>query len=77
MLRNVTKEEAVQYVLALINDMLSGMSYMDDMMCNCEGVYARVYFLYAVDGARAQLFHQQSDVHLANQAPDPYSIFLR
>ena len=39
-LRNVTKEEAVQYVLALINDMLSGMSYINYLMCNCEGVYA-------------------------------------
>lgn len=30
----------------------------------------------AVDSIRAQLFHQESDVHLAN-LPDPYSIFLR
>ncbi|KAL3157490.1 hypothetical protein ABBQ32_011954 [Trebouxia sp. C0010 RCD-2024] len=51
-LRNVTKEEAVQYVLALIDDLLS------------------------VDPARAQLFHQESDIHLAT-LPDPYSIFLR
>lgn len=51
-LRNVTKEEAVQYVLALIDDMLS------------------------VDPSRAQLFHQESDMHLAN-LPDPYGIFLR
>lgn len=30
-LRNVTKEEAVQYVLALIDDMLSGML----IACHC------------------------------------------
>ena len=30
----------------------------------------------AVDPARAQLFHQESDVHLAT-LPDPYGIFLR
>lgn len=32
--------------------------------------------LIAVDPARAQLFHQESDIHLAT-LPDPYSIFLR
>ena len=30
----------------------------------------------AVDPSRAQLFHQESDMHLAN-LPDPYGIFLR
>lgn len=86
-LRNVTKEEAVQYVLALIDDMLSGMP-----CCACEPIW-HVYKVSsadqnppsrheacvatpAVDPSRAQLFHQESELHLAN-LPDPYSIFLR
>ena len=86
-LRNVTKEEAVQYVLALNDDMLSGMP------CHtCEPIW-HVYKVSladcnlplrdkacvataVVDPSRAQFFHQESELHLAN-LPDPYSIFLR
>lgn len=51
-LKNVTKEETVQYVLALLVQML------------------------AANPARAKLFHQHSDQHVAS-APDPYTVFLR
>lgn len=38
-LRNVTKEEAVQYVLALIDDMLSGMYYFVCKHCQSRLMY--------------------------------------
>ena len=78
-LRNVTKEEAVEYVLALIDDMLSGATLLAQAFPCCG--HSCIAALIsppdsAVDPLRAQLFHQESDVHLAN-LPDPYSIFLR
>ena len=82
-LRNVTKEEAVQYVLALIDDMLSGKCCLS--VCSTCSVQpwmtasdssSKCHASHAVDPARAQLFHQESDVHLAT-LPDPYGIFLR
>lgn len=81
-LRNVTKEEAVQYVLALIEDMLSGIAWpiinaKIFPSLNAFDVCPRLTSANcAVDPARAQLFHQQSDIHLAT-LPDPYGIFLR
>ena len=86
-LRNVTKEDTVQYVLALLDDLLQGgcwsycstknaASCLEDASLPAWTHTATLPVRCAVDPSRAALFHKQSDVHKAS-APDPYTIFLR
>ena len=86
-LRNVTKEDTVQYVLALLDDLLQGgcrsyhsnggyAAYCTEDAFHPAQTQSKGSVQCAVDPSRAALFHKQSDVHKAS-APDPYTIFLR
>jgi V-type H+-transporting ATPase subunit H len=73
-LKNVTKEETVQYVLALLLQMLQGAC----KVCSVWNQLINNLFwpCCAENPARARLFHQQSEQHLSSQ-PDPYTVLLR
>ncbi len=86
-LKNVTKPETVQYVLALLIQLLrGGVAASPRWGCSYWPVERLRAGLQSIDGpaaleraenpSRARLFHQQSDQHLSAQ-PDPYTVFER
>jgi len=76
-LRDIFKEETVEYVLALIDEMLAGINSCLLIFLSCLSLYvsfstsAYFSFLLAANPKRARLFHDKS---LAND--DPYEPFL-
>ncbi len=77
-LKAVTKEETVQYVLAVILQLLQGAllylsCFTPKSSANpCFGCYAHI----SESPARAKLFHQQSDQH-PGTLPEPFTVLLR
>ena len=75
-LRNVTKEDTVQYVLALLDDMLTGMCgrALQAVSRPLNPMQAAV-LVPVEDSASAKLFHEQSSMH--EKRTESYSILLR
>ena len=78
MLRTVTKEETVQYALAVLDDMVTGMPllpYKSPNILRCTLSAALLTSLYADDPSSAKYFHSSGSY--SSHQPNPYEILLR
>jgi hypothetical protein len=76
-LRAVTKDDVVQYVLAVLNDIISG-AFARLFLC-CTALVSACHLTADMSAEyphHAILFHQQSQAH-PNTPPDPYTVLSR